>query len=293
MVSTPVAALMKGVLKAMFLNKLQTVLARLLLVAMIGVGGSWLPWQIAATAQDATSPAVGEKGKNKAPDPPNLAKVDRAIKKEPAYRAKPRYCLLVFGPQASARVWLVEDGETLYVDVNGNGDLTEPGEVFKPGERRKFGSFLDGKPVEYHQETYAIGDLNPLGGSGVQKAFKLVREQFGAKPADYVLSVHVEGVTLQYAGWGPLFAESRDTASVVHFGGPVIPQPVRRKTLSLKKADQTLHIRFGTPGLGKHSFASVGLEAVPKDVQPVAQIEWPVDAKAPAVKTTVTLVDRC
>ena len=30
----------------------------------------------------------------------DLAKVDRTIKKEPAYTGKPRYCLLVFGPEA-------------------------------------------------------------------------------------------------------------------------------------------------------------------------------------------------
>src|SRR5215217_2823539 len=60
-----------------------------------------------------------------AADPP---KVERGPAKEPAYRGKPKYCLLAFGPQAKARVWLVLDGDTLYVDRNGNGDLTEEGE---------------------------------------------------------------------------------------------------------------------------------------------------------------------
>src|SRR5437867_4405005 len=59
----------------------------------------------------------------------DLASIDRIIKKEPAYRTgKPKYCLLVFGPEAKTRVWLVQDGDTLYVDRNGNGDLTEEGE---------------------------------------------------------------------------------------------------------------------------------------------------------------------
>src|SRR5262245_42300290 len=56
-------------------------------------------------------------------------KVDRSIRKEPAYRSKnPLYCLLVFGPEAGARVWVVLDGDALYLDRNGNGDLTDPGE---------------------------------------------------------------------------------------------------------------------------------------------------------------------
>src|SRR3712207_1181094 len=66
----------------------------------------------------------------------DLAGVDRTIKKEPAYRSKsPKYGLLVFGPRAETRVWLVLDlaaepsdpdgsKNTLYVDRNGDGDLT-------------------------------------------------------------------------------------------------------------------------------------------------------------------------
>src|SRR5262249_35481831 len=45
----------------------------------------------------------------------------------------PRYALLVFGPEARDRVWLVHDGDTLYVDRNGNGDLTEFGEKVAAG----------------------------------------------------------------------------------------------------------------------------------------------------------------
>src|SRR6516165_9403209 len=55
----------------------------------------------------------------------DLAKIERKIAKEPAYQTKtPKYCLLVFGLEAKTRVWLVQDGDTLYVDRNGNGDLT-------------------------------------------------------------------------------------------------------------------------------------------------------------------------
>ncbi|HEY8506570.1 MAG TPA: hypothetical protein VIL46_18450, partial [Gemmataceae bacterium] len=47
----------------------------------------------------------------------DLSKVDRSIRKEPACQTKaPKYCLLVFGPAADYRVWLVLDGDTLYVD---------------------------------------------------------------------------------------------------------------------------------------------------------------------------------
>src|SRR5262245_35165097 len=56
----------------------------------------------------------------------DLTKVDRVIAKEPKYQNQPRYALLVFGPKADRRAWLVMDGDdVLYVDRNGNGDLTE------------------------------------------------------------------------------------------------------------------------------------------------------------------------
>src|SRR5438874_13701629 len=66
----------------------------------------------------------------------DLTKVERAIRKEPEYKTKaPRYCLLVFGPKADYRVWLVLDGDTLHVDRNVNGDLTEAGESTGPQQR--------------------------------------------------------------------------------------------------------------------------------------------------------------
>jgi hypothetical protein len=58
----------------------------------------------------------------------DLTKIDRTIANEPDYKSHPKYCLLVFGPEAKTRVWLIRDGDILYVDRNGNGDLTEKGE---------------------------------------------------------------------------------------------------------------------------------------------------------------------
>ena len=44
------------------------------------------------------------------------------------YKTHPKYCLLVFGPETKTSVWLIVDGDVMYVDRNGNGDLTEKGE---------------------------------------------------------------------------------------------------------------------------------------------------------------------
>src|SRR5262245_16073774 len=75
----------------------------------------------------------------------DLTKIDRRIGREPAYQSQPHYCLLVFGPEVKTRVWLVHDGDTLYVDRNGDGDLTGAGEKVaakvERGERQKDGTY--------------------------------------------------------------------------------------------------------------------------------------------------------
>lgn len=78
--------------------------------------------------------AIGRAG-----EPPDLRGVDRRISKEPAYVAKrPLYGLLVLGPEARRRIWMVLDRsrpgggdfDVLYVDLNADGDLTGPKERF-------------------------------------------------------------------------------------------------------------------------------------------------------------------
>lgn len=72
-----------------------------------------------------------------ASDIPVVKNVDRRIPKEPEYVAeRPLYGLLVFGPSARERIWMVLDHskrdadsyDILYVDLNANGDLSEPAE---------------------------------------------------------------------------------------------------------------------------------------------------------------------
>ena len=62
--------------------------------------------------------------------------IDRTIGKEPAYTAQPLYCLFLLDREGKFRVWAVFDKsspgakhyDVLYLDRNGNGDLTEEGE---------------------------------------------------------------------------------------------------------------------------------------------------------------------
>src|SRR5579875_43304 len=85
--------------------------------------------------------------------PADLSKIDRTIKKEPAYKGKPRYCLLVFGREAKTKVWVVIDGPTLYVDRNGNGDLTDAGEQVTCAKKETI------KP--YDRSWFFVGGTGP------------------------------------------------------------------------------------------------------------------------------------
>jgi hypothetical protein len=222
----------------------------------------------------------------------DLAKIPRAVAKEPAYKTKPKYCLLVFGPEAKTRIWLIEDGDTFYVDRNGNGDLTEPGEAVEATDRREFmTSDEKGNEVPYRDRKYVVGTLSAAKTSN-HTDFKVSRYQIGKEPPEYVISGKVNGITLQYAGWGSILADSPATAPIIHFGGSVVPQAIRVKSLKRGKNDQELHLRFGTPGIGKNSFASIGYSAIPETVHPIVEIEWP-SSKGPPIKTSAKLTQRC
>src|SRR5947199_223492 len=101
--------------------------------------------------------------------PTDLSRIDRRIAKEPAYQTKaPRYCLLVFGPAAKHRVWLVQDGEALYVDRNADGDLTDPAERLTP------------KRAEKDFVQFEVGDLRdgPLTHTGLSVSRERTTPEF-------------------------------------------------------------------------------------------------------------------
>lgn len=220
--------------------------------------------------------------------PVNLGEIERTLKREPAYAEKPRYCLLVFGADARTKVWLVLDGEDLYVDLNANGDLTEPGERFIPENRRNLGESPDGG---YRDWEYQLGEVVPAGDAARHTRFEVKAYQLGDKPLCHIVCVWVNGTVQQYAGWGEIFEARREDAPVIHFGAPVICRQLRGHGLSRKAKVPEFHLCFGTPGLGKRSFAFVGYETFPKQIEPRLAIEWPT-AGGPK-RTAAALDGRC
>jgi hypothetical protein len=223
----------------------------------------------------------------------DLTKIDRTIAKEPAYKSKPKYCLLVFGPEAKTRVWLVLDGDTLYADRNGNGDLTEKGERFvaepvtRSGNKRrvwKVGEVAasSGKAVYTGLTVLDVSEDSRLGNRGLGITVKI---PIGSSRAFQSAgsAVHpAAGYNDKKAPAPKLrFADRPQDAPVLHFGGPLqimLRHPER--LMAGIKAGQTyeLEARVGTPGLDKDTPAVIddtdlGLAVEPNEGA-VAELEF-------------------
>ncbi len=246
----------------------------------------------------------------------DLSKVERRIGKEPAYASKaPRYALLVLGPGTKDRVWLVRDGDVLYVDRNGNGDLTDPGEKLAA---KKGGSAEEG----YHFEA---DELNVRGRKHYRLAvsfYPLKQMMFGENarrpeaqailkqdPAAEMAIVRLDmtaphlkargQVTVLAGGFdlvGPLvLAKKPAEAPVLHLAGPLEINFADRRPVLRRNRPTEFMLAVGTPGLGAGTFAAVGYdEVIPNSVRPKCEITFPpARSGGKPVKKQFELKERC
>jgi hypothetical protein len=211
----------------------------------------------------------------------DLSKIDRTIAKEPKYQNQPGYCLLVFGPEASTRVWLVKDGDVLYLDRNGNGDLTEAGKRLAGNAGDAAGTISDSTG----KKKYKIQgcDLTKLGDGTEQK--------------DYcVITIDIDGAFRQYSFAG--FANRPQDAPVVHFDGPLTIE-VADQDMILERGDKPtdLSVHMLTRGHGERIGSTVLVEfglGIPQDVHPAVEIEFPSKERGgKPVTAKYTLKQRC
>jgi len=243
--------------------------------------------------------------------------------KEPAYRTKaPGYARLAFGPDGKDRVWLVWDGDTLYVDRGGSGDLTDPAAKVAALKPRH-----DGPRDEGDGYTFEVGDL-ALGGrthKGLAvfltplKAYNnpsvqsmpTVKAALAKDPKAVAVSLRVEaevpglkgngvgGRAVYLAGpWdltGVLqFAADPARAPLVRVGGPL---EITFNDLPAMRVGRESEFTFvvGTPGDGPGTFAMLGYEGtIPEGAKPVAEITFPAAKPGdPLVKERFEIKGRC
>ncbi|MHB1424560.1 MAG: hypothetical protein ACYC3I_15425 [Gemmataceae bacterium] len=242
----------------------------------------------------------------------DLDKIDRAIAKEPAYKNKPKYCLLVFGEQAKTRVWLVQDGDVLYVDRNANGDLTEKDErvALKQNTKdyRSFeaGDIHDGALTHTGLSVIQMRASTDLVGNADE--WKRVKQQ-GAEPWVWWVRVTAEraaddnrplpkriGYVSNGDGLGMLlFADRSADAPIIHLNGPWTLGLQDRKQLLTAGHSAQLQIGVGTQGVGPGTFSFVLYpNTIPADAYPVADIAFPSKTESDkSIRRKYTLKQRC
>jgi RNA polymerase sigma factor (sigma-70 family) len=290
-VSTPVCT--EGV-RTLTLTKLKIVTAALVGVAALG---TWVGVSLSATNPPTPEKKGAVESKAQPPVPEragpqvNLAKIDRSIKKEPVYKSKnPKYCLLVFGPEAKTRVWLVHDGDTLYVDRNGNGDLTEEGERIEATD-----DLVSIEGAAGNQQNRRANQANDTLILKVQFKVGTITEVDGKtkhtlwvgfpenEDDHYCIGAEIDGKHLLVidGAFGFRFGDRPKDAPVVHLNGPLVVHPwlpTGTQPPPLIRGDEhsRVIVCIGTDGIGTGSEAWLNpFKGVPEDVHPIADIEFP------------------
>jgi hypothetical protein len=244
----------------------------------------------------------------------DLTRIDRKIAKEPTYRSNPKYCLLVFGADAHKRTWLVLDGDTLYVDRNGNGDLTEEGEKVAAEKREgrddgtyafQAGDVRDGALLHKDLRVDVISLTHMADRGEFVKA--LVTKD--AKARGYLVSLDVEMPGRRGTGVGGRvrqqtfyldvngvlqLADRPQEAPIIHFGGPLQVTLFGRQTLMIdREVDMILGV--GTPGIGPGTTAYIDYEdVIPQRAYPTVEVTCPPkEPGEPPVRRRYELKQRC
>ncbi len=229
----------------------------------------------------------------------DLTQVSRDIGEQPTYSSQPKYGLLVFGPEAATRVWLVHDGDALYVDLNGDGDLTDPKERFTPQESSNLkdgtvgfevGEIRDG---ELLHKSLTVGTLNL---QHMARSDSRIREHLKRDPQTrfYALQIELEMPDRQGIGIGGrvqhlvspfdahgvlLFADTPEEAPIIHLGGPWEITLFGEGSVTAGRQKEVV-LGIGTPGLGPGTTAFVGYkDLVPDGLFPKLDVTFPGDAQ--------------
>jgi hypothetical protein len=205
----------------------------------------------------------------------DYGKIERTIAKEPAYKTEaPKYCLVVFGPKAKTRVWLVLDGDTLYVDRHANGDLTKGHRCVIKGQP----GWQAGTEVCTITSPHGDGEFN----------LEVCKEDNGEAKDEYLIWCNPkEGTGFSQRTVGPVFGDRPKDAPIVHFAGPLTltlmdwHRPLQPRQLFRGDKDNQLSILLGTPVYGgkREAFATF-FHSLPQVTNhsgfPTVEIEFPI-----------------
>lgn len=228
-------------------------------------------------------------------DDVDLNGIDRRIGEQPAYVSdQPLYGLVVLGPSAKTRIWMVLDKssegaekyDVLYADLNGDGDLTDPTERVE-ASTGSFGAMEFRLPDPIDPET------------GEQHTeFKVAIRDRGSPT--HMVSLRWHGKS-KFGGGYPAdpdtgymqFAKSPADAPIIWLNGdgPFRFQRWYSSEFKIGGADD-LRVFLGLPGVGKSSFCAFQEHVLPADEGVRAELIY-ADRDGKERRTTYELMDRC
>jgi hypothetical protein len=246
----------------------------------------------------------------------DLSQIPRTIAKEPAYQGRPKYCLLVFGPEAAHRVWLVLDGDTLYVDRNGNGDLTEPGEKIaaEKGEGVTEGNYnFPVGDVTLGQQVHKLPYVSVIKLDRMAELDDAVKEFLAKNPKAQGYSVQAEidmpgrkgtgvgGRVVQRTWYTDArggvfqFADTPREAPIIHFGAQSWQVTLFGRHTLTRGRQSDVVLGVGTPGVGPGTTAFLDYGGViPEKSYPTVDVTYPPKSLGePPVREHYELKQRC
>jgi hypothetical protein len=244
----------------------------------------------------------------------DLAKIDRTIAKAPKYHAaKQYYALLALGPESEKRVWFVIDGNDLYVDANGDGDLTQPGERCSTPFLGRQEGFIP-RWREWRLPKLALSErctgvtvhfaeLNtawrPAADAGNRTEMERVMAVVATTPDVNIttIEVGVPGSATQFCN--AMFSTSAATAPVFRMDASLtvgVVEWIAPRVLGRTPHDETLQVAVGAKGLGGAQagcFSYLMYKGLPADARPVADVEFPAADGKRLPSRRFELRDKC
>ena len=197
-------------------------------------------------------------------------------------------------PMRLSAVWLVRDGDSLYVDKNGNGDLTEVGKRISAEKdswntRFQAGTIRVGKS-EHRSLVVGAQRLSNFGPevTALPVAAAAIKKNPNAQFMSIIAEVDLPGlkgggddgripIIARIDSDGPLmFGSTPREAPIVHFGGSLAIRAEIAKPTLFRGVPHDLMLTVGTQGLGPGTFASVAYDKlIPEAAYVVVDAELP------------------
>lgn len=168
----------------------------------------------------------------------DLSKVDRSIRREPVWASgEQQYCLFVVS--AERRVWFVVDGDDLYMDINENGDLTDPGEKLPRMDRSD-----EQRGDVRGSHRWRIPDINGADGEPLITNIKITPDTNSRAAANGGKFVYFDIPVYGRVHTRPTFADTPADAPILHPTGPHrLSLSVRRSYLPANRdVSNTFHV---------------------------------------------------